>query len=109
LTYVHNTDDIPEAKAAREALEAFKAASLDRKRCQIMAFSHEEDFEWLRRQGTEVTEDVVTLMDLISGSMEWGSGFYDAEDLAAYTRLASLLKFDPIPDPPLNTNPNVSP
>lgn len=43
----------------------------------------------------DVTEDVVTLLDAIHDSMDWGSGFLNREDLVAWKTLAQLLKFNP--------------
>jgi hypothetical protein len=44
----------------------------------------------------DVTEDIVTLLDAIHGSMDWGSGFLNREDLVAWKTLADLLGFDAV-------------
>lgn len=42
----------------------------------------------------DVTEHVVTLLDAITNSLDWGSGFFNREDLVAWRALAQLLNFD---------------
>lgn len=37
---------------------------------------------------TAKTEDIHHLLDLLSSSMDWGSGFLDDEDVAAWNRVA---------------------
>jgi hypothetical protein len=46
--------------------------------------------------GTEadITEGVQALYDLVIGSMDWGSGFWSAEDAAPVARLARLCGFE---------------
>ena len=44
--------------------------------------------------GEDVTEDVVSLLDALIGSLDWGSGFLSDEEVAAVTRLAGLLAFE---------------
>jgi len=41
----------------------------------------------------DVTEEVVSLLDLIVGTMDWSSGFLGDEQLAGFDKLADLLKF----------------
>jgi len=42
----------------------------------------------------DVTEDVVSIMDIVANSMDLGSGFLDEDDLRGFNRLADLLKMD---------------
>jgi hypothetical protein len=42
----------------------------------------------------DVTEDVVSVMDQLTNTLDWGSGFFDDPSLAAFLRLADLLKID---------------
>ncbi len=76
--------------AAQEAVTAFLKATAERRRAQIVAHlqgGHRQD----------VTEDVVSIMDRLTSTLDWGSGFFDDDDLAAFFRLADLLKID-VPD-----------
>jgi hypothetical protein len=75
-------------EAAADALEAFKAASEERRRARI----------WAEPEGeprVDVTEHVVSLLDMITMSMDWGSDFWTDVDLPSFIELCSLLKFDP--------------
>lgn len=42
----------------------------------------------------DVTEDVVSVLDALKGSLDWGSGFLDDTQLNAANRLMTLLKFE---------------
>ena len=75
-------------EAAADALRAFKAASEDRRRARI----------WAEPEGeprVDVTEHVVSLLDMITMSMDWGSDFWNDADLPSFITLCRLLKFDP--------------
>lgn len=76
---------MPRAKAADEALQQFRKASAERRRAAV----------YVQRQSgdpVEVTEDVISVLDLMTTSMNWGSGFWYDEDLEAFTRLCGLLE-----------------
>jgi len=77
---------IEKQTADREAAEAAKLASQTRVRHQVLIHTSTEDLD--------VTEHVVTLLDAISSSMDWGSGFLNREDLVAWKTLAEHLAFD---------------
>jgi hypothetical protein len=84
---MHNTE---RQVAAAEALAAFESASAERRRTRIWAYPIGED-------PVDVTEHVVSLLDLTTSSMEWGSGLFNDEDLSAFFELCKLLKFDVAP------------
>ena len=42
----------------------------------------------------DVTEDVVSVLDALVGSLDWGSGFLDDDEIAAVSRLAELLNVE---------------
>lgn len=73
--------------AAAEALAAFKAASEERRRARIVAIPGDGCQE-------DVTEHVVSLLDMITQSMDWGSDFWSDSDLPSFIHLCGLLKFD---------------
>lgn len=73
-------------QALEQALEQFKAASVERRRSRFLAITDSGQ--------VDVTEDVVSIMDRITETLDWGSGFFSDEDLAAWYRLADLLKID---------------
>lgn len=73
-------------KALEEALEKFKATTVDRRRARFVAITDDGQ--------VDVTEDVVSIMDRITETLDWGSGFFNDEDLHAWYRLAALLKID---------------
>ena len=78
--------------AAAEALRAFKTATDERRRARI----------WAEPEGearVDVTEHVVSLLDMITMSMDWGSDFWTDVDLPSFIILCKLLKFEEIPAP----------
>lgn len=75
-------------KAADEALQRFLQASRERRRARFLAFAEGE------ADPIDVTEDVVGIMDRLTDTLDWGSGFFDDDDLGAFLRLADLLKID---------------
>jgi hypothetical protein len=80
-------------EAAAAALESFKAATEDRRRARI----------WAEPEGeprVDVTEHVVSLLDMITTSMDWGSDFWTDTDLPSFIELCKLLKFEEIPETP---------
>ena len=80
-------------EAAAEALDAFKAATKDRRRARI----------WAEPEGeprVDVTEHVISLLDMITTSMDWGSDFWTDTDLPSFIELCKLLKFEEVPEPP---------
>lgn len=78
-------------EAAAAALRGFKAATAERRRAQI----------WACPEGgkrVDVTEHVVSLLDMITTSMDWGSDFWTDVDLPSFIELCRLLKFEEIPE-----------
>ena len=78
--------------AAAEARRAFKTATDERRRTRI----------WAEPEGearVDVTEQVVSLLDMITMSMDWGSDFWTDVDLPSFIILCKLLKFEEIPAP----------
>lgn len=73
---------------AQSLLEQFKAVSEERKRAKV----------YVKLQGVsqmvDVTEDVVSLLDMITSSMDWGSDFWCDGDLPSFIKLCDLLKVD---------------
>lgn len=47
-------------------------------------------------------EDLQALFDLVQGSMDWGSGFYDLDDVTAMMHIAPLLGLDEMDGVPSN-------
>lgn len=43
--------------------------------------------------GQDITEDVVSIVDALINSLDWGSGFLTDEEVQAVSRLARLLNF----------------
>jgi len=76
--------------AALEALKLFHNVTEERGRARIVA----------RPAGAglgaeiDVTEDVVSILDRLTETLDWGSGFFTDEDLIAFFRLVDLLKID---------------
>lgn len=90
--------------AAAEALEAFKAVTALRERAKIVAYP-------LNGEPVDVTEEVVSILDMITSSMNWGSDFWSDDDLPAFITLCGLLNFAEMPDvidysqlPPMGRN-----
>lgn len=79
--------DDERAKAALEALAAFKKATAERRRARITARP-------LGGLPVDVTEDVVSVLDRLTETLDWGSGFFDDDDLRGFFRLTDLLKID---------------
>lgn len=80
-------------QAAAEALESFKQASAERQRTRIFAYPR-------KGRRVDVTEHVVSLLDMITTSMDWGSDFWTDTDLPSFIELCKLLDFDEVPDAP---------
>jgi hypothetical protein len=74
-------------KAAAQAMKAFKAATKERRRARIWAYPEGQ-------KRVDVTEEVVSLLDLITTSMDWGSDFWSDADLPSFITLCGLLKVD---------------
>lgn len=77
-------------EAAAEALEAFKKATDKYRRAKIVAFP-------LDGEPVDVTEEIVSVLDMITTSLDWGSDFWSDDDLPAFITLCSLLNFEEIP------------
>jgi hypothetical protein len=84
--------DKTQREAAAEALESFRQASAERRRTKIFACPK-------GRRRVDVTEHVVSLLDMITTSMDWGSDFWTDTDLPSFIELCRLLDFDEIPEP----------
>jgi hypothetical protein len=78
--------------AAAEMMEAFKAATKVRQRSVIIAFPYGPSDS--SAYPVDVTEEVVSILDMITTSMDWGSDFWSDDDLPAFITLCNLLKFD---------------
>lgn len=76
--------------AAAEALRSFKEATVARKRAKIVAFP-------LDGEPVDVTEEIVSILDMIVSSLDWGSDFWSDDDLPAFITLCGLLKFEVMP------------
>lgn len=74
-------------KAAAEALRSFQAATKERRRARIWAEPRDGE-------RVDITEHVVSLLDMITSSMDWGSEFWTDTDLPSFIALCDLLKFD---------------
>lgn len=86
------TTNKTERAAAAEALKSFQAATAERRRARI----------WAEPEGeprVDVTEHVVSLLDMITQSLDWGSDFWTDSDLPSFITLCRLLKFEEIPGP----------
>lgn len=86
------SDETERREAAAEALKAFKDATNVRRRAKIVAFP-------LNGEPVNVTEEVVSLLDMITTSIDWGSDFWSDDDLPAFITLCDLLKFEEMPNP----------
>ncbi len=80
-------------EAAAEALEGFKAATKERRRARIWAYPEGQ-------KRVDVTEHVISLLDMITTSMDWGSDFWTDTDLPSFIELCKLLKFEEVPGMP---------
>jgi len=80
-------------QAAAEALQSFQAASAERRRTKIWAYPR-------KGRRVDVTEHVISLLDMITQSMNWGSDFWTDTDLQSFIELCKLLDFDEIPKGP---------
>ena len=69
--------------AESEAEESARAASAEVGRPRIRVEATNQD----------ITEEVVTILDALYGSMDWGSGFLTDEETLAAERLMVLLRF----------------
>lgn len=87
MEYINRTT---QRKAAAEALKGFKAATQDRRRASIWAYPKGS-------RPVDVTEHVVSLLDMITMSMDWGSDFWTDTDLPSFIELCKLLKFEEMP------------
>jgi hypothetical protein len=78
-------------KAAAQALESFKQTSRERRRTKIYACPR-------HGKRIDVTEHIISLLDMITTSMDWGSDFWTDTDLPSFIELCKLLDFDEILD-----------
>lgn len=95
-------NDMEQSEAAAEALENFKKATEERRRAHIIALPEGERWH-------DITEDVVSLLDMIHSSMEWSSNLWSDTDLYSFIALCNLLKVDlpeEAPKPPLPAIPD---
>jgi hypothetical protein len=76
--------------AAAQALKQFKEASLAKRRAGVWIFPHPEEPGY----PVDVTEHVVSLLDMIVMSIEWGSDYWSDDDLPSFIELCNLLKID---------------
>ncbi len=74
-------------QADAEDQAAAVRATQQRNRAKIVAYPSSGESQ-------DVTEPVVSLLDSIHNSMDWGSGFLNREELEAWQVLAELLDFD---------------
>lgn len=88
---VSGINDKDQRTAAAEALKNFQQATADRRRAIIWA-------ETPDGPPVDVTEHVVSLLDMITQSMDWGSDFWTDSDLPSFIELCRLLKFEEIPE-----------
>lgn len=81
--------------AQQEAREAMEAASVrvDRARVFVETNRRVGDVIIMPGDKIDVTEDVVSVLDAAVGSLDWGSGFFDDDQITAISRLARLLGF----------------
>lgn len=77
-------------RAAAEALQSFKEATAGRQRARIVAHP-------VNGKPVDVTEEVVSILDMIVTSIDWGSDFWSDDDLPAFITLCTLLDFKEIP------------
>lgn len=77
--------------AAEEALAGFQAATQERRRALLLAYPEPTALP------VDITEHVVSIMDRLTETLDWGSGFFCDEELEAFCKIADLLKID-IPD-----------
>jgi hypothetical protein len=70
--------------AAAEALKSFQQTSQERRRTRIYACPRSGET-------TDVTEHVVSLLDMITQSLDWGSDFWTDSDLPSFIELCNLL------------------
>jgi hypothetical protein len=87
------TSSTAQRQAAAQALREFQEATAERRRARIWAEPEGED-------RLDVTEHVVSLLDMITQSMDWGSDFWTDSDLPSFIVLCQLLKFEEIPTVP---------
>ena len=80
-------------QAAAEALKRFKEVTEDKRRASIWAYPESEP-------AVDVTEHVISLLDMITTSMDWGSDFWTDTDLPSFIELCKLLKFEEVPEAP---------
>lgn len=85
--------DRSKRKAAAEAMRSFEQASAERRRTKIFAYPKD-------RAPVDVTEHVVSLLDMITTSLDWGSDFWSDDDLPSFIELCQLLDFDELPEVP---------
>lgn len=102
--------------AANEDNAAAREASTKRNRAEILAvvsWVRDEEARTNLGDAAVITEDVVTVLDALADSLDWGSGFLTDQEVGAALRLMELLAFDPIPEvyqkpPPLpSSGPNM--
>jgi hypothetical protein len=80
-----------EAVRAAKLMHEFQKVSAERRRAHV--FVEQDD-----GTRTDVTESVVSLLDMITQSMDWGSEFWVDNDLDEFIALCKMLKFEGMPD-----------
>jgi hypothetical protein len=75
--------------AAAEAHEAQNAASAAVNRPRVYVWDNATE-----QLAGDITEDVVTVVDGLVGSLDWGSGWMTEEEVDAVRRIAKLLRFE---------------
>lgn len=76
--------------AAAEAMRAFKEASERCRRASVWVVPRNQSDGY----PVDVTEHVVSLLDMITTSLDWGSDFWSDDDLPSFIELCNLLKVD---------------
>lgn len=74
--------------AAAEALQKFKEASVRLRRSSVWVIPQNSSDGY----PVDVTEHVVSLLDMITTSIDWGSDFWSDDDLPSFIELCRLLK-----------------
>jgi hypothetical protein len=77
-------------KAALETLRGYQEVTEARNRGRMVAVIPNEHGLDVK----DVTEEIVSVLDALTHTLDWGSGFFDDDDLRAFYTLTDLLKFD---------------